>query len=59
MLQTLAEQAAARAFENRGNLDDLVRLQRLSDLAVRRLRLDDHKPKPPGLFDYLRTKHDR
>ena len=41
-LTGLAEDAAARAARGdpRITLDDLVRLQRLADLTVRRLRLD-------------------
>jgi len=55
-LQALAEQAAAGALraDPRVGLDDLVRLQRLADLAVRRLRLDQsRKPTAPTLSSYL------
>ena len=55
-LTALAEDASARAV--RGDpqitLDDVVRLQRVSDLAVRRLHLDKHrKSETVGLSDYL------
>jgi hypothetical protein len=57
-LTALAEHAAARAL--RGDpkiaLDDVVRLNRLADLAVRRLQLDRHKPASPSLSMYL-AKH--
>jgi hypothetical protein len=55
-LQALAEQAAARALraDPKVSLDDLVRLQRLADISVRRLRLDQRQTKPqPTLADYL------
>ncbi len=56
-LTGLAEDASARAL--RGDpkiaLDDVVRLQRLADLTVRRLRLDQHrKPTQPSIADLLR-----
>jgi hypothetical protein len=56
-LQALAEQAAAGALraDPKVGLDDLVRLQRLADLAVRRLRLDQsRKPTAPTLSDLMR-----
>ena len=40
--------------------DDVVRMSRLADQAVRRLHLDRHKPQQAGvsLADYLRAHHD-
>ena len=57
-LQALAEQASARALraDPRIGLDDLVRLQRLADLAVRRLRLDQRSAKQPSLANVLRSQ---
>src|SRR4051812_21219537 len=55
-LQALAEDATARALRGdpAASLDDLVRLTRCADLAVRRLNLD-RKPvrTGPTLSDYL------
>jgi hypothetical protein len=56
-LMALAEDASARALraDPKVSLDDVVRLQRMSDLALRRLRLDQHRaPTEPSLADYLR-----
>jgi hypothetical protein len=46
----LAEAASARALraDPRVSMDDVVRLQRAADLAVRRLHLDRHKSSPAG-----------
>jgi len=55
-LVALSEAASARALRADPDisLDDVVRLQRLADQSVRRLRLDRHKPpSAPGLADYL------
>jgi hypothetical protein len=58
-LQALAEQAAARALraDPKVAYDDVVRLSRLADHAVRRLRLDQRvKQPPPKLADYLAAR---
>jgi hypothetical protein len=57
-LTGLAEDAAARAARNdpRITLDDLVRLQRLADLCVRRLRLDRQSSSAPSLTSYLAAR---
>ena len=57
-LTGLAEDAAARAARGdpKISLDDVVRLTRLADLSVRRLRLDERNTKQqPSLADYLRS----
>jgi hypothetical protein len=59
MLQVLAEDVAARAMkaDPHISLDDVVRLARLSEIAVRRLRLDERKqPTPPSLSAYLQQR---
>jgi hypothetical protein len=56
-LTGLAEDATAKAARHDPsiNLDDLVRLQRVADLAVKRLRLDAHrKPTTTSLADIMR-----
>jgi hypothetical protein len=56
-LTALAEDASARALRGdpKVSLDDVVRLSRAADLAMRRLRLDQHRaPTEPSLADYLR-----
>ena len=57
-LVALTEDATAKATkaDPRVSLDDVVRLSRMSDLAVRRLRLDDRRntKTQPGLADLLR-----
>jgi hypothetical protein len=56
-LQALAEQAAARALraDPKVAYDDVVRLSRLADHAVRRLRLDHRDTKQaPSLAGLLR-----
>jgi hypothetical protein len=57
-LTALAEQASARALraDPAISLDDLVRLQRLADLAVRRLHLDRRTKEQPSLADVLRSQ---
>jgi hypothetical protein len=58
-LTALAEDAAARALraDPKVTLDDVVRLTRLADLSVRRLRLDQRNATPqPSLSDYLRVR---
>jgi len=58
-LQALAEQAAARALraDPKVAYDDVVRLSRLADHAVRRLRLDRRNTtQQPSLADYLRAR---
>ena len=57
-LQALAEQAAARALRADPAVayDDVVRLSRLADHAVRRLRLDRRDTKQPSLSDYLAAR---
>ena len=54
-LQALAEQAAARALraDPKVAYDDVVRLSRLADHAMRGLRLDRHKRRPPTLDEYI------
>jgi hypothetical protein len=55
-LQALAEQAAARALRGDVSIayDDVVRLSRLAEHAVRKLHLDRHNTKQaPTLADYL------
>jgi hypothetical protein len=62
-LTALAEDMRARAFRGApGALpDDLVRVQRIADLAVRRLQLDRHRKRDDGptLSDILRESWDR
>jgi transposase len=54
-LTALAEDAAAKATRGIATLDDVVRLTRLADISVRRLRLDRHKPAAgPSLGDIMR-----
>jgi hypothetical protein len=57
-LQALAEDAAARALRGDPKVayDDVVRLSRLADISVRRLRLDRHNTPQPKLSDYLRAR---
>jgi hypothetical protein len=57
-LQALAEQAAARALraDPKVAYDDVVRLSRLADHAVRRLHLDRHGTKQPSLSEYLAAR---
>jgi hypothetical protein len=58
-LQALAEQAAARALraDPKVAYDDVVRLSRLADHAVRRLHLDRHNTKQaPTLSAYLAAR---
>jgi transposase len=55
-LTALAEDAAARATRGTATLDDVVRLTRLADISVRRLRLDRHKTKQASLSDYLAAR---
>jgi hypothetical protein len=58
-LQVLAEDAAARALraDPKVTLDDVVRLNRLAEIAVRRLRLDrNNATRPPSLPEYLRSR---
>jgi hypothetical protein len=58
-LVALAESVQARALraDPKISLDDVVRVERLADIAVRRLRLDRHaKPAAPSLADYLRER---
>jgi hypothetical protein len=56
-LQALAEQAAARALRGDASVayDDVVRLSRLAEHAVRKLHLDRHNTKQETLADYLRA----
>ena len=57
-LTALAEDAAARATraDPKITLDDVVRLTRLADISVRRLRLDQRSVKQPQLSDYLAAR---
>jgi hypothetical protein len=58
-LTALAEDAAAKATraDPKVSLDDVVRLTRLADISVRRLRLDQRNVKqPPKLSDYLAAR---
>jgi hypothetical protein len=58
-LQALAEQAAARALRGDAQVayDDVVRLSRLAEHAVRKLHLDRHNTKQaPTLSDYLAAR---
>lgn len=58
-LTALAEQASARALsgDERVAYDDVVRLSRLADHAVRRLHLDQHNAKQqPSLSSYLAAR---
>jgi hypothetical protein len=58
-LTALAEHAAARALraDPKVALDDVVRLSRLADIAVRRLRLDQRTaPATPTLSTYLASR---
>lgn len=60
-LQALAEAARARALraDPKTTLDDVVRLSRLADLAIRALRLDRHNvPRVPSLSEYLHSDVD-
>jgi histidinol-phosphate/aromatic aminotransferase/cobyric acid decarboxylase-like protein len=59
-LQALAEAASARALraDPKVTLDDVVRLNRLADHAVRALRLNRHNVKRvPTLSEYLAQHH--
>jgi hypothetical protein len=57
-LQALAEEACARALraDPKVTLDDVVRLNRLAEHAVRALRLDRRNTQQPTLSDYLRSR---
>ena len=59
-LAALSEDASAKALnaDPRVDMDTLVRLNRLADLAVRRLHLDRHRPAAPtqSLQAYLNGK---
>jgi hypothetical protein len=58
-LQALAEEARARALRSdpKVTLDDVVRLNRLAEHAVRALHLDRHNMKQqPSLADYLAAR---
>lgn len=58
-LQALAEAARARALraDPKVTLDDVVRLNRLAEFAVRSLRLDrNNATRQPTLADYLRSR---
>jgi hypothetical protein len=54
-LQALAEEARARALRSdpKVTLDDVVRLNRLAEHAVRALHLDRHKQQPMSLTESL------
>jgi len=41
----------------KGNLDDIVRIERKAEHAVRALRIVEAAPKPPSLRDYITAKH--
>jgi hypothetical protein len=59
MLATLAEDAAAKATraDPKVSLDDVIRLGRMADLAVRRLRLDQrNNTKQATLSSYLAAR---
>jgi hypothetical protein len=59
--QALAESARARALRADATvtLDDVVRLNRLAEHAVRALRLDRHNAtQQPTLSEYLRSRSD-
>jgi hypothetical protein len=58
LLTGLAEQASAGAAraDPKVGLDDVVRLNRLADLCVRRLRLDRHTKQQPLLANVLRSQ---
>jgi hypothetical protein len=60
-LVALVEDMRARALRGTEiNADDLVRMQRLADLSVRRLALPSVASKPaPTLGDLLRADHER
>ena len=54
-LVVVAERARAAALRGEADLDNLVRIERLSELAVRRLHLDRKRgPAGPSLAEYLR-----
>jgi hypothetical protein len=55
-LTGLAEQLSALCADPAVSPDDVVRMSRLADQAVRRLHLDRHKPQPggPTLADIMR-----
>jgi hypothetical protein len=62
-LVALSEDASARALnaDPRVDMDTLVRLNRLADLALRRLHLDRYRPAPPAqpsLSQYLGQRND-
>ena len=53
-LMVVAERARAAALRGEADLDNLVRVERLSELAVRRLHLDCKRgPAGPTLAEYL------
>jgi hypothetical protein len=53
-LTAIAEQArGAFMRDGVGSLDDIVRLERKADQAIRALALVEHKPKGPTLAEYL------
>jgi hypothetical protein len=54
-LAALSEDASAKALnaDPRVDMDTLVRLNRLADLALRRLHLDRHRAAQPSLSEYL------
>ena len=57
-LAALAESARARALraDPSVSMDDVVRLSRAADLAVRRLQLDRHKAAGQSLAEYLASR---
>jgi hypothetical protein len=60
-LQALAEESRARALRANATatLNDVVRLSRLADYAVRKLQLDRHvKPSVPSLLNYLAARRE-
>jgi hypothetical protein len=56
-LVVVAERARVAALHGSAvALDDLVRVERLAELAVRRLGIDQREPDKPDLDDYLASK---
>jgi hypothetical protein len=56
-LKALAEKARGDYLRDGvGVLDDIVRIERKADQAVRGLRINESKPKPPSLAEYLASK---
>jgi hypothetical protein len=57
-LVCLAEDLSARALRGEAPADDVVRVTRLADLHMRRLKLDRHVPRDatPSLEQYLQQK---